>query len=92
MKYDFIDDVYYTLDGQMTMEGGIPGVENAFESGKPCDLLYAEVYNANMRLCQRLGVDEDMGDSDVDTIFMQICEIMGKKMYEYGAKFGMPGK
>ena len=40
-------------------------VENEYEDGKPCSELYGRVYDANVRLCERLGVEED---TDVNII------------------------
>ena len=40
-------------------------VENEYEDGKPCSELYSRVYDANVRLCERLGVEED---TDVNII------------------------
>ena len=59
-------------------------VEDEFAEGKPCAELYRRVYEANRRLCQRLGVDED---KDVETIINcmnDISCILAMKMYDYG--------
>lgn len=60
-------------------------VEDEYAEGKPCDELYRCVYEANRRLCERLGVDED---KDVETIINcmnDISRILSMKMYDYGA-------
>lgn len=60
-------------------------VENEYEDGKPCSELYSRVYDANVRLCERLGVDED---KDVDIVIdsmNEIARILAMKMYDYGA-------
>ena len=67
----------------------VPGVENLFEEGKKCALLYKEVYDAQRRLEKRLGVE--MYDKDVETIIAALTDIQKElrfKMYLYGAKFG----
>lgn len=59
-------------------------VENEYEDGKPCSELYSRVYDANVRLCERLGVEED---EDVETIINcmnDIAHILAMKMYDYG--------
>ena len=58
MRSQFIYDVYDTLQGEMIVP--VPGVENAFAEGTPCERLYAEATEAYERLRERLGVvDED---------------------------------
>lgn len=62
-------------------------VENEFAQGKYCDKAYEQIYEANRRLCQRLGVQED---KDVETIirnFFGITEYLSMKMYDYGVFF-----
>lgn len=60
-------------------------IQNEFEEGKTCSEAYKRVYDANRRLCERLGVDED---PDVELIIDSMFEItrtVGEKMFEYGA-------
>ena len=62
-------------------------IQNEFEEGKTCSEAYKQVYEANRRLCERLGVDED---SDVEMIIDSMFEItrtVGEKMFEYGAVY-----
>ena len=78
--------IYETLIGLREEGQRMPMVENAFSPGSECDRLYTEVYNANCRICQRLGVSEDR---DVETIInnlWKISQILSMKMYEYGQK------
>ena len=61
-------------------------VANEFAEGKECEKLYGEVYEANRRICSRLGVDEDQ---DVETIIScmdDICRILAYRMFDYGTK------
>ena len=61
-------------------------VEDEFEEDKPCSELYGHVCDANKRLCERLGVQED---KDVDIIIncmFDISRILAMKMYDYGMK------
>lgn len=61
-------------------------VENEYEPGKECEKLYGEVYEANRRICERLGVDED---DDVTTILNcmdNIARILAYKMFDYGVR------
>lgn len=62
-------------------------VENEFTEGKLCDKAYSEIFEANRRLCKKLGVEED---EDIETIienFDRIAEHLCMRMYEYGCKF-----
>lgn len=62
-------------------------VDNEFEEGKMCGVLYREVYHANRRICERLGVEED---ADVEIIIrnlLKIGEYQCMKMYDYGRFF-----
>lgn len=91
MQENFTQTVYETMIGVLKQEYRVPGVSNEYEPGKPCDLLYKEVYDANCRLCQRLGIPCD--DEDVETIIsnmFDIQQILCLRMYEYGVKFGAP--
>lgn len=90
MDNEFMQDVYDTLNGEMLPGRGVPGVENLFALGAKCELLYGEVYDAERRLEERLGVDAY--DDDVELIICKLTDIqreMCYRMYYYGAKFGM---
>lgn len=79
------ENVYLTLTGDMLDENSVPGVGNAFAEGMPCCELYRQIYEANQRLCSRLGkIDED---ADVELIinnFLEINRILCLEMYRYG--------
>ncbi len=90
MDNQFMQDVYDTLNGDMLPGCGVPGVENLFAEGAKCELLYGEVYDAERRLEERLGIDGY--DDDVELIIRKLTDIqleMCRYMYYYGAKFGM---
>ena len=87
MAEKFVDIVYDLLNGTRLRQPGDPEVENLFAIGRECEQLYSQVYDANLRLCARLGNEED---TDVETIvnsLLRICELTGKRMYRYGAEF-----
>lgn len=90
MKKDqFIEDVYYTLGGQLVQEACVAGVENLYAEGKNCEKWYADILDAYERLRDRLGVQEE--DEDVEIIidsFLSICRETGYHMYLYGTQFG----
>ncbi len=84
--------VYDSMSGNLLEEYCVPGVENAFDEGKPCAELYGRVLKAYERLCLRLGESDE--DTDVEVIinaFMEINRIVGVKMYEYGYEKGSGG-
>ena len=90
MNNTFMQAVYDTLNGDMLPGQGVPGVENLFAEGSKCELLYGEVYDAERRLEERLGVEPY--DDDVELIICKLTEIqeeMCRHMYYNGAKFGM---
>ena len=90
MDDQFIDDVYETLQGETNPAFMVPGVENAFEEGKKCALLYKEIYDAQRRLETRLDVEPY--DEDVEKIITALLDIQKElcfKMYKYGAQFGL---
>ena len=87
MREEFVDIVYDLLNGTRIRQPNDPEVENLFAVGRECEQLYTLVYNANLQLCNKLGVEED---ADVETIInslLRICERIGKRMYCYGAEF-----
>ena len=81
------EDVYYTLLGEMVDDAKVPGVENLFFSGSPCDQNYKRMLYAYEQLCQRLNQEGEY--ADIETIISSLLEnqqIIALKMYEYGAK------
>lgn len=89
MQEDFAKQVYNTLNGYYVPSFCVPGVENAFASGKPCMVLYGEALDAYQRIYSRLGTGEE--NEDVEVIMnalLDISEILGLKTYHYGAMFG----
>lgn len=91
MKQPFAESVYYTLTDELIESYQVPGVENIYADDTPCSKLYHEVYEANIRLCERLEQPED--DSDVELIINNLLEIgkqIGLKMFYYGQKFSYP--
>ncbi len=52
---DTFQDIYETMLGLRVPEAQVPGVEDAFGPGLPCDRAYGEMREAYERVCQRLG-------------------------------------
>ena len=83
------ENVYLTLTGELLKEYVIPGVHNAFADGSRCDELYRQIFEANLRLCARLGRSED--DPDLELIinnFLEMNQILCLEMYRYGQLHG----
>ena len=86
MRQEFIVLVYDTLADLLVEPCRVPGVENAFTPGSPCDLLYIQVYKAKQRICHRLDVESD---PDVELLIQnleEISRILGRKMYACGSR------
>lgn len=86
-----VENVYEAVCGEYADEADYViqnvRIENEFEEGKPCSEAYKQVYAANCRLCERLGVDEDPDvEMIIDSMFAITREV-GEKMFEYGAVY-----
>lgn len=91
MDSEFIENVYASLQGLLVEDARIPGVENLFTPGSPCECWYQDMLDAYARLCHRLGsADEDKDVEIIITALLAIGKELSFRMYEYGAKFGMP--
>ena len=89
MKLSFIESVYLTLIGELTLDHSVPGVENLFADGLDCDRLYHEMWEAYQHFLDKFGLID--ADDDVEIVInslLRICEIVGYGMYRCGAKFG----
>ena len=84
-----VENVYEAVCGEYADEADYViqnvRIQNEFEEGRPCSEAYKRVYEANRRLCERLGVDEDPDvEMIIDSMF-EITRTVGEKMFEYGA-------
>ena len=85
-----VENVYEAVCGEYADEADYViqnvRIENEFEEGKTCSEAYKQVYAANRRLCERLGVDEDTDvEMIIDSMFA-ITRAVGEKMFEYGVE------
>ena len=86
--YETVAEVVYDiLMGNRMEHPSIIPVENLFEEGSTCDRLYSDIFDANQRLCRRLGAQGE--DEDVEIIigsFFSLMRIVGERMFYYGGK------
>ncbi len=78
--------IYEALTGMCSYRLPYTEVEDLFEEGKACDILYNNVYDAKLRLNQRLGTEEDRDIELMISCLLEICRIVAYRMYPYGAK------
>lgn len=79
--------VYDLLTGEEFPSPELPIVENMFADGRTCEELYHGVYEANLRLCARLGVQEDPDVELIVDSLLRISRLLGLKMFHYGIRF-----
>ena len=90
MDYTFIEEMYDALQGESFRGFALSGVENLFDEGKKCAILYKEVYDAARRLEELLGVEPY--DEDIEKIITALTDIQKEmcfQMYICGARFGL---
>ena len=88
MRDNHIDLVYDLVTGSRIPQVDDPEVENLFAVGRECEQLYNEVYNANLRLCKQLNVEEHADVEILVNSMLRICALVGKRMYRYGQELG----
>ena len=91
MEQTFIHKVYTSLQGITERDVLVPGVEAAFAKGQVCQQLYKEVFEAKCRLNDLYNQGHELEDVEIIIGRMfDIMEVIGHKMYLYGATFGTP--
>ncbi|MBR5570881.1 MAG: hypothetical protein IKW10_08345 [Oscillospiraceae bacterium] len=88
MRDTQIQEILLALQGELIDHPWKDIVPNLFAEGMPCAELYEAVYDANCRLCKRLGDLEE--DEDVETIIsnlLKIAEMQSIEMFRCGWKF-----
>lgn len=78
--------VYDRLLGHLALQTGGFEVEDLFADGALGDQLYEQIYEANLHLCQKLGVEEDEDLQSIIDHFWDITALVGEKMFQYGRK------
>ena len=79
--------VYLSLLGELLQP--LPGVQNAFAPGMPCEKLYQQIYEAKCRLCDLLDTDEDADVACILDCFWEINRELCLQMYQLGAERGI---
>lgn len=87
MDSKIANKVYDLLTGEEVPVAGLPVVENMFADGRTCEELYTAVYEANLRLCERLGTQEDPDVELIVNSLLHISLLLGLKMFQYGVKY-----
>ena len=87
MELKVANKVYDLLTGEDISAAELPDVENMFADGRTCEELYAAVYEANLRLCERLGVQEDPDVELIINSLLRISRLLSLKMFQYGSKY-----
>ena len=90
-SYRFKERVYRLMNGTYDLDiysvGEMNTVETEFSDGKYCEELYKDIFEANCRICERLGEEED---KDVEIIihnYNLMTEYLCMKMFDYGVLF-----
>lgn len=89
MDREFAEWIYDSLMGSLTDVCRCREVEDLFEEGKPCEVLYGQMLDAYWRLCERLEEEAEADDDGEIMInaMLDIMRIVGLKMFECGQKF-----
>ena len=90
MDQEFAEWIYDSVMGNLTNEYRCREVEDLFEEGKTCQVLYSQMLDAYWRLCERLGEAEEEADDDGECMvnsMLAITKIVGIKMFECGQRF-----
>lgn len=90
-REDFKQMIYELVNGSRNLKEfpvkESTKVVNEFERGSFCSNAYQEAFNANERICKKLGVDEDEDVECIISNLHSITEHISKKMYDYGEEF-----
>lgn len=80
--------IYQVMNGDIDLNDiSLPKeiqVTNEFDEGRACGKLYDRVYDAKIRLNERLKQDEDSDVEEIINCMSSISKILAMKMYQYG--------
>ena len=90
---ELAESVYDTACGLLMESHCVPGVEDAFAVGQPCNAAYQQMLAAYGRLQTRLGTEGEDGDVEqIISSLLKISRILGKRMFCYGVEYGSRGE
>lgn len=78
------DEIYTSLLGVANEDSALDWVENAFSPGSPCFDANEEIWEARLRLCERLGLEDDRDVQILVDNFYDVQEYLCRKMFLYG--------
>ncbi len=87
-----IDQIYSSLLGVANEASAIPWVENAFAPGSPCFDAYEAIWDARLRLYDRLGQEDDEDIQIIVDSFYDVQEELCRKMFQYGMLYSKMAK
>ena len=90
-EYDFAQRVYDTLTDSLNNDYALSQVENAYEMGSRCSILYDEAIRMCWDISRRLTGNELDNHPDLQLIMdnmTKIQKILCLKMFHYGVMFG----
>lgn len=80
--------IYQIMNGEMDLTKiNIPAnmvIEDEFSGDRECGKLYGRVYNAELRLAEKLGNEEDEDVEEIINCMGSIARILSLKMFDYG--------
>ena len=88
MNDSILEDVYYTVTGEIAPEYRVVGIEDAFSEGGFCDTAWNEMYQARSRIRERLELEED---EDLNIVVDELCSIQKElclRMFRLGWAMG----
>ena len=62
-------------------------IEDLFEEGKPCDVLYERLFEAKERILLKLGLDECRDMEEILCCEDEICMYVALRMFDYGVEY-----
>ena len=89
MDHFVVKKIYETACGLVIPECAVPGVENLFATGKPCQLLYKEVSERCVQVCEKMGIHSD-DDQDLYLLLNsmdEICWLVAQEMFRCGMEY-----
>ncbi len=79
-----VEELWLKVIGAHSEPGDIP---SEFDERKPCDILYSNMTDARLRLCERTGIDfEDHDLLEIIESLERIGKLCALRMYDYGTK------